>query len=180
MLTSSSSAAAFPASMPPITCKRIARAKSYIILESRDAIGGTWDLFRYPGIRSDSDMYTFGYSFRPWQSNAAIADGAVDPHLYSRDGARLTASTARSASGHRVKQRVVVVRGRAVDHRGGARTGARAGSLHLQFPLRLHRLLRLCRRLHARISRRREISQAASCIRSNGPRTSIMPASAWW
>jgi monooxygenase len=51
------------------------RNKSYVILESRDAIGGTWDLFRYPGIRSDSDMYTFGYSFRPWQSNASIADG---------------------------------------------------------------------------------------------------------
>jgi monooxygenase len=49
--------------------------KSYVILEGRAAIGGTWDLFRYPGIRSDSDMFTFGYPFRPWQSNAAIADG---------------------------------------------------------------------------------------------------------
>src|ERR1700722_5186802 len=48
--------------------------KSFVILESRDAIGGTWDLFRYPGIRSDSDMFTFGYPFRPWLSNAAIAD----------------------------------------------------------------------------------------------------------
>jgi len=51
------------------------RNKSYAILEARDAVGGTWDLFRYPGIRSDSDMYTFGYSFRPWQLKAAIADG---------------------------------------------------------------------------------------------------------
>jgi monooxygenase len=50
--------------------------KSYVILEARDAIGGTWDLFRYPGIRSDSDMFTFGYPFRPWPSNIAIADGA--------------------------------------------------------------------------------------------------------
>ena len=49
--------------------------KSYVILEGRDAIGGTWDLFRYPGVRSDSDMYTFGYSFRPWLAKAAIADG---------------------------------------------------------------------------------------------------------
>src|SRR5882672_181583 len=40
--------------------------KSYVILEGRDCIGGTWDLFRYPGIRSDSDMYTLGYSFKPW------------------------------------------------------------------------------------------------------------------
>ena len=49
--------------------------KSYAILEARDAIGGTWDLFRYPGIRSDSDMYTLGYSFKPWTSAKAIADG---------------------------------------------------------------------------------------------------------
>jgi monooxygenase len=49
--------------------------KSYVILEGRDCIGGTWDLFRYPGIRSDSDMYTLGYSFRPWTEPKAIADG---------------------------------------------------------------------------------------------------------
>ncbi|HEY1960975.1 MAG TPA: NAD(P)/FAD-dependent oxidoreductase [Rhizomicrobium sp.] len=50
-------------------------AKSYAILEGRDAIGGTWDLFRYPGIRSDSDMYTLGYNFKPWREAKAIADG---------------------------------------------------------------------------------------------------------
>lgn len=49
--------------------------KSYAIVEARDAIGGTWDLFRYPGIRSDSDMYTLGYRFRPWTDAKAIADG---------------------------------------------------------------------------------------------------------
>lgn len=49
--------------------------RSYTILESRDAIGGTWDLFRYPGIRSDSDMYTFSYRFRPWLGEKVIADG---------------------------------------------------------------------------------------------------------
>lgn len=49
--------------------------KSVILLESRDAIGGTWDLFRYPGIRSDSDMYTLGYIFKPWTNPKAIADG---------------------------------------------------------------------------------------------------------
>jgi monooxygenase len=50
--------------------------KSYAILEARDRIGGTWDLFRYPGIRSDSDMYTLGYSFRPWREDKSIADGS--------------------------------------------------------------------------------------------------------
>jgi cation diffusion facilitator CzcD-associated flavoprotein CzcO len=48
---------------------------SYAVFEARDAIGGTWDLFRYPGIRSDSDMFTLGYSFRPWTGEKAIADG---------------------------------------------------------------------------------------------------------
>ncbi len=50
-------------------------AKSFAILEARDTIGGTWDLFRYPGIRSDSDMFTLGFSFRPWEEQEAIAPG---------------------------------------------------------------------------------------------------------
>lgn len=49
--------------------------KSYAILEARSGLGGTWDLFRYPGIRSDSDMYTLGYGFRPWAEGSSIADG---------------------------------------------------------------------------------------------------------
>src|SRR3954466_15528264 len=49
--------------------------RSYVILEGRDAIGGTWDLFRYPGVRSDSDMHTLGYSFKPWTAAKSIADG---------------------------------------------------------------------------------------------------------
>jgi cation diffusion facilitator CzcD-associated flavoprotein CzcO len=49
--------------------------KRFVILEGRDCIGGTWDLFRYPGIRSDSDMFTLGYSFKPWTEPKAIADG---------------------------------------------------------------------------------------------------------
>jgi len=49
--------------------------RSFAIFEARDAIGGTWDLFRYPGIRSDSDMFTLGYVFKPWTDSKAIADG---------------------------------------------------------------------------------------------------------
>src|SRR5438132_12569383 len=49
--------------------------RSYVILEQRERIGGTWDLFRYPGIRSDSDMLTMGYSFRPWTHPSAISPG---------------------------------------------------------------------------------------------------------
>ena len=53
------------------------RGMSYALLEARSTIGGTWDLFRYPGIRSDSDMYTLGYSFRPWAEDKSIADGGA-------------------------------------------------------------------------------------------------------
>lgn len=49
--------------------------KSYAIIERRQSLGGTWDLFKYPGIRSDSDMYTFGYNFRPWKGSKVLADG---------------------------------------------------------------------------------------------------------
>ena len=61
--------------------------KSFALLEAREASGGTWDLFRYPGIRSDSDMHTLGYRFRPWTAAKAIADG---PSIldYIRDTAR--------------------------------------------------------------------------------------------
>jgi monooxygenase len=55
--------------------QRACPERSFALLESRDALGGTWDLFRYPGIRSDSDMYTLGYSFKPWLQRKALADG---------------------------------------------------------------------------------------------------------
>ncbi|TLU71336.1 flavin-containing monooxygenase [Lichenicoccus roseus] len=61
--------------------------KSFTILEARERSGGTWDLFRYPGVRSDSDMYTLGYSFRPWREPKSIADGA-SILAYVRDTAR--------------------------------------------------------------------------------------------
>jgi len=51
--------------------------KTYAILEARDAIGGTWDLFRYPGVRSDSDMHTLGFPFRPWHADESIAEGSA-------------------------------------------------------------------------------------------------------
>ena len=49
--------------------------RGYLVLEARGASGGTWDLFRYPGIRSDSDMFTLGYRFKPWLGDRALADG---------------------------------------------------------------------------------------------------------
>lgn len=99
---------------------------SFAVFEARDAIGGTWDLFRYPGIRSDSDMFTLGYSFKPWPGEQAIADGdailayieeaaaetGVDRHIrfhhriiraeWSSDDARWTVTAERTDTGEHV------------------------------------------------------------------------------
>ena len=77
--------------------------KSYVILEGRDCIGGTWDLFRYPGIRSDSDMFTLGYSFKPWTEPKAIADG---PRIlnYVRETAAENGIDRKIRFRHRVKR----------------------------------------------------------------------------
>lgn len=76
--------------------------RSYLILEARTQMGGTWDLFRYPGIRSDSDMYTLGYSFRPWTDPKAIADGPAILK-YIQDTAREYGVERRIRYRHRVK-----------------------------------------------------------------------------
>jgi monooxygenase len=77
--------------------------KNYLILEGRDCIGGTWDLFRYPGIRSDSDMFTLGYSFKPWTEPKAIADG---PRIlnYVRETAAENGIDRNIRFNHRVKR----------------------------------------------------------------------------
>jgi monooxygenase len=77
--------------------------KRYVILEGRETIGGTWDLFRYPGIRSDSDMFTLGYSFKPWVEAKAIADG---PRIlnYVRETAAENGIEAKIRFNHRVKR----------------------------------------------------------------------------
>jgi monooxygenase len=77
--------------------------KTFVILEGRDAMGGTWDLFRYPGVRSDSDMYTLGYAFKPWKERKAIADG---PSIlsYIRETAREHDIESKIRFGCRVKR----------------------------------------------------------------------------
>src|SRR6201991_1870135 len=77
--------------------------KSFAIIEGRDCIGGTWDLFRYPGVRSDSDMFTLGYSFKPWTEPKAIADG---PRIlnYVRETAADNGIDKKIRFNHRVKR----------------------------------------------------------------------------
>jgi len=77
--------------------------KSFVILEGRSAMGGTWDLFRYPGVRSDSDMYTLGYRFRPWRDAKAIADGPAILN-YIRETASEFGVDKMIRYGHRVRR----------------------------------------------------------------------------
>ena len=91
--------------------------KTWAILEARDALGGTWDLFRFPGVRSDSDMLTLGYAFRPWTGASTLADGAAIRD-YLRDTARERGIDTKIRYGHRVVARRLVQRG----PRGGRST----------------------------------------------------------
>jgi monooxygenase len=75
--------------------------KNYLVLEMRDRIGGTWDLFRYPGVRSDSDMYTLGFPFRPWASEVSIAKGDAIRD-YVEETARIFGIDQKIRLGHRV------------------------------------------------------------------------------
>ena len=75
--------------------------KTWRIWEARETLGGTWDLFRYPGVRSDSDMHTLGYSFKPWRGQQAMADGPSILH-YIREAAQETGVEQHIAYGHRV------------------------------------------------------------------------------
>jgi monooxygenase len=77
--------------------------KSYAILEGREAIGGTWDLFRYPGIRSDSDLHTLGYAFKPWTEEQSIADGPAILD-YVRQTARENGIDRHIRFGHKVRR----------------------------------------------------------------------------
>lgn len=81
--------------------RRACPDKTFVMLEMRDAVGGTWDLFRYPGIRSDSDMYTLGFGFRPWTDEKAIASGEAI-RAYLQDTARELGLDARLRLGTRV------------------------------------------------------------------------------
>ena len=77
--------------------------REFAVLEARDCIGGTWDLFRYPGVRSDSDMFTLGYAFRPWTAKKSIAEGPAILE-YIREAARERGIEAKIRYNHRVRR----------------------------------------------------------------------------
>ena len=151
--------------------------KTYVILEAREAMGGTWDLFRYPGVRSDSDMYTLGLHVSPVARSEGHRGRTIHPELHSRDGGRIrhrqeiryrhACERAKWSS----SARVWTVDGRK------RRPPGEASPLQREFYFPVHRLLRLRGRLHARLPGRDRF-RGRSCIRRSGPRISITKGSA--
>ena len=145
----------------------------YVVLERRDRIGGTWDLFRYPGVRSDSSIFSLSWPWEPWTRKEGVADG---DHIreYMEDTARKHGISAQHPLPHpRALRRL----GFGHRHLDRARHRERR-TQDLPRPLRVLRvrLLQLRRGLHPRLPRPARRSRAPSCIRSSGPKTSTTPA----
>jgi len=152
------------------------KGKTFAVLEAREAIGGTWDLFRYPGIRSDSDMYTLGYPFKPWLDAKAIADG---PAIL--DYIRETAVEYGVDKRIRYSQRLVKAAWDSLGgcwtvtvEKGGAREIIPAISFSCAWGITITRK-GICRNFRAL-----RILAAHWCIRNSGRIISIIAASRWW
>ena len=146
-------------------------SKTYAILEAREASGGTWDLFRYPGVRSDSDMQTLGYRFKPWTGAKALADG---PSIlsYVRETAAETGIDEHIRYGHRV----VRAEWSTPDARWTVHVEGRE-PLSCGFLLMCSGYYRYDEGFTPPFEGART-SAARSCTRSSGRRTSTTPASA--
>ena len=144
-------------------------SKTYAILERRENMGGTWDLFKYPGIRSDSDMFTLGFRFKPWTSAKAIADG---PSIlaYIKEAAAENGIDKNIRYSHRV----VAADWSDADNRWTVTVDTRRRRDHddLLVPVRLHRLLQLRPGLLADVPRLRGLRghDRAPAALAGGPR----------
>ena len=150
--------------------------RSYVILEARDAIGGTWDLFRYPGVRSDSDMFTLGYQFRPWprrsRSPTATRSWATSATPPSDSVSRST-----SATGTKVVGADWSSERRALDRQLES-DGRRAEHDHVRTSSTPAPATTTTTAATRRTSPASRTSPGRSCTRSSGPRTWTTPASA--
>ena len=147
---------------------------SFVVLETQESFGGTWLTHRYPGIRSDSDLYTFGYRFKPW-TGAPIAT-AAEILAYMGEVIDENDLGRHIRYGHRISSAALVERGESLDDRGHAHRHRRGRPVHGELPLDVPGLLPALRRLHARVGRAWRASRAGSSIRRPGRRTSTTPA----
>ena len=150
---------------------------SYTLLERRGRIGGTWDLFRYPGIRSDSDIFTLSFPFEPWTRPENIADGP-DIREYLTQTARK-----HGIDEHiRFNTRVVSADWDSATDTWTVQTERRrrAEDLPRPVPVLRHGLLQLRRALRAGLSRHRGVQGRAWCIPSSGRSRWITPARGSW
>ena len=149
---------------------------TYAVLEARDAMGGTWDLFRYPGVRSDSDMFTLGYSLRTVGRGQGHRRRPVDPRLHPHHGPH-----PRVEDRIRYRRRALSASwstpGRPMDGRRRAHRHRRPRAGHLRLPVGQHRLLPLRRGLPAPVGRRGAVRRARSSTPSTGRTTSSGGAS---
>ena len=143
---------------------------SYAILEARGASGGTWDLFRFPGVRSDSDMFTLSYPFRPWKQSKSIAGGG-EILRYLRETAAAFGVDKQISYHSRVVSADWSSDDAQVDGDGRAHRHRRAHRAHVRLPVPVPGLLPLRRGLHAGLARPGETSPGRSCTRSTGRRT---------
>ncbi len=149
--------------------------KTVAVLEGREVSGGTWDLFKYPGIRSDSDMFTFGFHWRPWPSDTALADGPLILD-YLRTVAEEYGVDKLIRYRHRVLGGAWDSETATVDRRDRPR--GRAEADHHQPAVGRAPATTTTTRVTSRSSRAPRTSPARSSTRSTGPRTSTTPASA--
>ena len=173
--TCSSSAPACPASGPPSTCTRGARARA----TSSSKVARRWAApgisSAIPGIRSDSDMHTLGYSFKPWREAKAIADGPSILDYVKETAAEYGVDRAHPLRAPGDEGRLVE-RGRHLDRRGAAQGHRRDRPLHLQLPLHVRGLLQLPAGLHARVRGHRALQGHDRPSRSSGRKTSTTRA----
>ncbi len=152
-------------------------ARSFAIAERRDNLGGTWDLFKYPGIRSDSDMHSFGFRFEPWIDEQSIADGKNILDYLNR-----VVDERGDPRAHRLRaegaERRLEFRRSALASRAG-RLRRQAPARHPALPLSRLRLLRLRRSLRRPVRRQGRASRAGSSTRNSGPTISTTRARRW-
>ena len=144
---------------------------SYAILEARGSSGGTWDLFRFPGVRSDSDMFTLGFPFRPWPQPRAIAPGADILALPRETAAEYGVDSKISYHAKVIAADWSAAAARWTRDRAGHRHRCPVGT-HVQLPLPVLGLLQLRRRATRPTGRAWPASAARSCTRKSGQMTS--------